>query len=282
MSDDRPDEGHPARRPFEIRKGRSLDDLLRAAPHESYGPCVREVSLEKFLWDEIAESMREGGYSLKMRSRWIEEAIAGLILFDPLLLQTNYEAGSVTARRYSKLDSLDRTMVTTKLALRPELDEQVRKLAVQLVRHDGDLKSPYSKVVRIAVNGRLGRPSKFPVGPSTESELIISRALDAEPRSLTDTLWDALELTAKRLTEKEARLDKREAVMLCSVQRAVRASCTTRYRAMSGTYFARSPGPRVLLMDRAKTRAPGSQPRRPVKPLTILGRERRRPVSDGD
>ena len=282
MSTDQPDEGHPTRRFVEIRKGRSLDDLLRAAPPESSGPCVRDVSLEKFFWDEIAETMREGGYSLKMRSRWIEEAIAGLILFDPLLLQTNYEAGSVTARRYSKLESLDRTILTTKLTLRPEIDEQVRKLAVQLVRHEGDLKSPYSKVVRIAVNGRLGRPSKFPVGPSAESELIISRAMDAEPRSRTDMLWDVLELTAKRLTEQEARLDERQAVMLREVQRAVRANCSTRYRAMNGSYCIRSPGPRVLVMDRAKTRALGSQPLRPTKPLTILGRVRRQPVNDKD
>lgn len=258
-------------------------DLLKEPRAEQSNTVIREISVPQYLWDAMMLTMREAGYSQKMRSRWIEEAIAGLIVFDPLMLQSNYEVRTLAIQRNPEGEALDRTMFRTKTSLRYELDDRVQELAGELVRTDADHKGAYSRVIRIAIRGRLGRPSCFPSSPCRDGDILISKAVDADVQPPRDVMWNALDLVAIRLDEREKHLNRREAQMRTAVMRATALSRTCRYRALNGLISMRSVGPRVLIVDRAKMRSPtASKPFRPAPRYLETGRSFRNMHPGGD
>lgn len=57
-------------------------------PRARYSYVTRGISLQRHLERSLREYMVIDGYNEKQRTRWIEEALAGLMLYDPAMLKS--------------------------------------------------------------------------------------------------------------------------------------------------------------------------------------------------
>ena len=132
---------------------------------------IRDFSLQRYLADNLREQMRADGYNEKRRTRWIEEAIAGLMLFDASMMD------SATGDRATTTDPAHAKLVRTKTRIRADLERNVSELVRTLKFQDPDIVGHYSYVIRCAIRYRMRNPDRFPPSDGADGDDLIARAV---------------------------------------------------------------------------------------------------------
>ena len=148
------------------RIGRPIKVPLEAAAANTN----HRVSMPPYLMGVMVETMRSTGYNAKQRSIWIEEAIAGLIVYDPSLYESS------TGDRVSGSASVSKMMVT-KTVIRNSLSAQVNTLVAETNTPPNTTPINFSYIARCAIRHRLRHPELYPVTSMVSAEDLISQAL---------------------------------------------------------------------------------------------------------
>lgn len=128
--------------------------IVSQAKNDASTPVRREVAFQKLLLELLLEDMEDQGYGPKGRSRWLNEAIAGLIIHDPEITESGVSDRLPT-------DDPSYRRVRRTISLNPALSAKVDQLAEEvLFRNPGQI-GPHGYIARSAVRHRLGRPELY-------------------------------------------------------------------------------------------------------------------------
>ncbi len=114
---------------------------------------IRDVSVQRYLLEAADAAAQQSGYTRKQRSRWIEEAIAGLAIHDPTLLASPLGEQAIRGEQ-AKLRRI-------KVQLSLPIDQRANEMVKNLLAENPDTVGPYSYVVRCALRYRLRNPARF-------------------------------------------------------------------------------------------------------------------------
>ena len=157
----------------------------------------KHVMVHQFLINATAEEMERRGYGERRRSRWVEEAISGLILHDPALM-----LGSSGSKAFGREpDPAETQLVPLKVVLSLDLLSQAKDLVRMLRRQHPDGEGSLSDVVRYALIFRLRYPDHYPASHnSITGDDLIARALAVTLDPVLRTPYPAAESSVEIAT----------------------------------------------------------------------------------
>lgn len=133
---------------------------------------VRDVSLHAYLLSAVADAMKADGYGLRSRSRWLEEAFAGMVVNDPLMME-----GSTGDKA---VDGPEGKLERTKVQIRRSMARQLDALSARLRRENPFMEGAMSYVMRSAARYRLRFPHLYHFGTKEELQQLFQKAVDVD------------------------------------------------------------------------------------------------------
>lgn len=151
------------------KRSGATEQLRSAVADDKPARVRRDVSIYDSLLGLVGERLTRDGYHQRQRSRWITEAIAGMVLFDPdpqkfpsWMPTSTGKKGDVLARKKIEVDG--------------RIHRQLEILREELLFQDPTTDGAYSVLVRGAIAFRLKNPESFPPYSPMSGEELLAKA----------------------------------------------------------------------------------------------------------